>query len=143
MGNFGFFLLGILLLCAVGYGTFLAFSYGFEYLVNVVMWIWYNPLLFIMYVGAYLLIGIVWSICKLWLKGREDRDEMAKYTDNAKFKPDYFQSIYKQKLKWWIIFWPISIIDEMVGNMIVNVVQWITDKLSNVYKKVYKAALGQ
>jgi hypothetical protein len=134
-------------------GTLIAAGLGWKSLVALGAIAW--PFLLIG-IGAYLLIGGVWSVFR-WFKycrdfvtknpyqGVNDYSEGGngrKLTAQEYFSKKLRPSEHKSRLIGWIAYWPWSLIWNIVGDTLTA----IYDALANVYQKtadaVIKKALG-
>lgn len=93
---------------------------------------------------GYLLIGIIWSF---WRYHRYVNKKMPiikldypnTYMDHiAKLHPKNMVSLISS----WIIIWPFSIIDNLIGDVISFVETLITTIFKNIYNKIYTSAVS-
>jgi hypothetical protein len=107
----------------------------------------------IQWVGAYVFIGIVWSILKTYwsaiklgkaaLSGSEDILGSSLTGDARRegAKERRFEEIFKHTPK-WIAFWPASLAWSFVRNWIKGLAIWTANRFKKVYRKAFEFAIG-
>lgn len=109
-----------------------------------------NPLLLLLYLMPYLIIGLAFCIIKyrFWLR-KKIAEDMGYYTafDGMaldKIAGQYTPSKIIGRLTIWIIWWPICLLRLMLGDWIQAVVRYIvTDILGKFFQTIWKGELDR
>lgn len=94
---------------------------------------------FLMALLAYGIIGVVWSF---W---RYKRYVEVKSAEMSQFDQRYFNLALESlqpknmtgKIVQWIIIWPFSMIENILGDLIVLIEKIVTGSLNSIYQKIY------
>lgn len=134
------------------------------WLADIPIWSWIhdNPFSLFKYFVYYLVIGIVWSICKYYFalkKVREIVKEKRIYYDKMEDKPKTFKEhLHQQRtyddnshkfedtatnLIFWASFWPPSMVWTILNDPIKKLFRFlIFDVFVGIYRKMYKKMVG-
>ena len=111
------------------------------------IWGWFksNYLYIPMYVSAYLLLGVGWSVVK-WLcfliafKNKREQAIKASTSLNETYKNTNLwdtpsASNYKSKIIAWMCWWPISMIGTVLNDPVKRLLTFVYCRLSGIYQK--------
>lgn len=90
-----------------------------------------NPGALMLYFIAYVVIGVFWSMSKLYFTVYEDAQ-----------KP-YFNlhiSEYAGSIASWITYWPTSMLWMLISNPFTRLSKWLYETLKDVYLNIAKSA---
>lgn len=119
------------------------------------IWGWFkdNYLLLPIYVSAYLLLGVGWSIVK-WIgflvKFNQKREDAIKSSKSLNFTYKDTNlwdtpkaSDYKNKIIAWMCWWPVSMIGTILNDPVRRMLTFVYDRLSGVYQKLANKIVPQ
>jgi hypothetical protein len=116
---------------------FVAFKY---FSLSVVELAWYT--------GAYVLTGVLWSFFRY---RRHVRAEVAKIKEEYKdgehlvSRESALKRLHPKEMLStivaWIVIWPFSVVDNLVGDVINFIETLVTTVFRTVYNKIYEAAI--
>jgi len=129
--------------------------------VNFVGWILEQPLNFLIAIGSYLIIGLVWSCVKWWLLvsyiAEIQKDKWATFLKNHNLSKDTKtlpQNLYKDwenkkksfekplfrhnknKITLWVTYWPLSMVYSLIRDFLVKITRQIVIHFQGVYEKI-------
>ena len=101
----------------------------------------------LLYGAGYLGIGLVWSF---WRYGRYVRSEVARIKADTYIKESEYASYAKGlspakhigKITSWIIIWPLSVANMLVGDIVDFVQYGVTKIFKMVYVKIYTSLVA-
>lgn len=89
------------------------------------------------YTTIYLAMGIIWSMIKF---DKVVRDAYIRYSKSVAtgeeklrfYKPDFDD--WQESVASWILLWPFSVVRYAIGNLLVDVAKWITERFRGIYQ---------
>lgn len=123
-------------------------------LMYFMVWVWKIPVITLMRenivlilkgLAVYILIGIVWSMIKVYFTARKINPKELKDTekmDKGTAKSYEFKQVMKCTPK-WIAFWPSSLAWSIVSNWFKELFVWISDRLKKVYIKLFELGIRE
>lgn len=132
--------------------------------VNVPMYIWSNPMMVLEASFQYLVLGLIWSSTKFFIKLRKARhqyltDKKEAAGDSIEQEKKFIQSVkssptkmlmyaprvrdFKSDLVFWMFWWPFSIIDFFLEDFVKHIVDAVWSVTKNIFEGIRKVALGQ
>ena len=104
---------------------------------------------FLFGVFQYFFVGLTWSVGKWYFYTLAIRDKVrngewkdlrfseSKNTKGTNYRPRAsYASENKERIMGWIAFWPLSVIDTLLGDWLYRVTQFLYHRLINVYNAV-------
>lgn len=99
------------------------------------------------YALAYFGVGIVWSF---WRYGRYVRSEVARIKADTHIKQTDYETYAKNlrpakhagRITSWVIVWPISFVNLIVGDLIDTVQFVVTNFFKKIYNKIYTSLVA-
>lgn len=128
---------------------------------NPFVWLWENPITSVLWLAAYVAVGVVWSVVK-WrfllskilhlaqsLREKYDADEAQKWKTETSFiehRLAYDHSIhctvppkaatFKTSIYCWLFYWPLSFIGTMIDNPLRNAMTWIYNRVTTSFDRM-------
>jgi predicted membrane protein len=94
------------------------------------------------FVVVYLLIGLVWSFKKWFsfarVKYKEHIDREKRMEQEYPFKLNVKD--HKERLIIWILYWPLSMIGYIIGDLFRDLIDWIISRFSGFYNYLTEKA---
>lgn len=116
---------------------------------------------FVLSVGGYLGIGLIWSIIKVYLAGRDKAKEFSKRKEDFLSKEGNNEEAWYKLLgdpsfhnpkpdmttndlpkKTWLVYWPFSLFDFFLHDFVRRFVDFIVRICKDVYRYVYEKSMG-
>lgn len=103
-------------------------------------WMIDNPFDTLLLTVCYFTIGLTWSIIKFWIymndvSKRVIQEAQLDKTDEQ-IERDIRYKIDKDKIIFWISYWPISIIWSLFSDVLTNIGSFIVNKWSSLFDKI-------
>jgi hypothetical protein len=102
--------------------------------------------LVVYYLCGYVAIGVVWSFYRYKRYITEQAQMIRNSNDTAPLKLYKAQQLHPSKqldtITVWIISWPFSAIDNLVGDLINSIQTLVTTVFKNIYYKIYSSVMG-
>lgn len=112
-------------------------------------WIREHPWQAVLYVAGYFVAGAIWSVAKWYFAESERvRQVRERYADHVKQSnhvmswPEYAAtrktdpSAHTREIKWWIAFWPLSMLWTLLNDPLRRAARRIAYELRGVYQRI-------
>lgn len=99
-------------------------------------WILANPVLSILTLVAYLLIGVVWSLFKWTFYVKSLKRKHIKSSESKFYAPKVEVEYNRTRILGWMMYWPLSSVWTIINDPIKRVFTEILEKTTGLYDKI-------
>jgi hypothetical protein len=112
-----------------------------EFFKNLGLIIIQTPEKFLITIGCYLVIGLLWSIAKWFFFLRKIRDDYDPSYSSFRIS-NYKASNHKERITHWMMYWPLSAVWTLINDPFKRMFDEIFRKFSSLYDKMSYKMLG-